>query len=157
MVQDSDEFSCLSLTPKAVNYSPPIPAEEPHRSVLRKQHDRLCGIRRSVEAYALGRHDAVRLGLFRLPIRWHSADIDAIWRKRERRIEREIRLAAGDYIASRPQKPVTKEARSSLWRRTLLDQPLPKPRSLPKIMAQSAYRNTRRVAGKVLRLTGMRA
>jgi len=157
MVQDSDEFSCLSLTPKAVNYAPPASGKESNRSVLRKKHDRLCGIRRSVEAYALGTLDAVRLGLFGLPIRWHSADIDAVWRTRERMIEREIRWAAGDYLALPPHRALTKDARYSLWRRKLLDQPLPELRSVPKILAQGAYRNTRRAAGKVLRMTGMRA
>jgi hypothetical protein len=157
VVQDSDEFSLLSLTPKAVTYSLADPNHEPRRSILRKEHDRLCGIRRSVEAYALGRQDAVKLGLFRLPIRWHSADIDSVWQKRERRIEREIKWAAGDYLSSSPRKPLTKESRSSFWRRALLNQPLPELKSLPRNLALSAYRNTRRAAGKVLRLTGVRA
>jgi hypothetical protein len=157
MIQDSDEFSVVSLTPKAVNYSPPAPVKGSHRSNLRKSHVRLCGIRRSVEAYALGRLDAVRLGLFRLPIRWHTAEIDTLWRNEERRIEREIWWAADDYLALPPHKALAKDVRYSLWRRKLLDQPLPDLRSVPKILAQGAYRNTRKAAGKVLRMTGMRA
>jgi hypothetical protein len=48
--------------------------------------------------YYVGRnHDAVRRDLFQLPIRWHAADLDEVWMKEERRIDRLIHCVVGDY------------------------------------------------------------
>ena len=96
VVQDSDEWACISLTPRTVNWSPsPQTASYLPRwcSDLRW----LSNMRESMRLYA--GDDATRRDLFRMPIRWHSGDRDAIWAREEERIRQLIDRAVGDYYA----------------------------------------------------------
>jgi hypothetical protein len=96
-VQDSDEFSVLSLTPRSVNYAPPTPAAEPSRSSWRERYARLLNIRRSMEFYTRGGRDNVRRRLFHVSFRWHRDPLDEAWMREERQIDRLIAYAVGDY------------------------------------------------------------
>jgi len=96
VIQDSDELGWVSLTPEAVNWSPPQ-GRDPHRAYWLERYDRLCNIRESMWDIA-GRHrDALRRDLFRLPIRWHTTELNEAWMKEEQRIGRLIDYAVGDY------------------------------------------------------------
>jgi hypothetical protein len=96
VVQDSDEWACISFTPRVVNWSPPAQKTDVPRwwSDLR----RLSNIRESMRAYA--GQDAIRRDLFRTPIRWHGSDRDEIWAKEEQRIGQLIDRAVGDYYVA---------------------------------------------------------
>ena len=91
VVQDSDEWACISLTPRVVNHSPP--AESRAVPARWAELRRLSNLRQSMRAYAAG--DAIRRELFRLPIRWHAGDLDAVWKQDEARIAQLIDRAAG--------------------------------------------------------------
>jgi hypothetical protein len=86
VVQDSDEWACISLTPRAANLSAAYTAARAPRWWL--QLRRLSNLRESMRAYVGS--DMVRRELFRLPIRWHSGDLDHVWRNEEQRIEKLI-------------------------------------------------------------------
>jgi hypothetical protein len=102
VVQDSDEFAVVSLTPKDVNRSPPS------REGLRgpwwaPELKRMLAIRESMRFFAGASRDAFRRDLFRVPVRWHGGELDEVWRREERRIELLISRAVGDYYrVSRP-------------------------------------------------------
>jgi hypothetical protein len=138
MVPDSDEFVVLSLTPEAVNFSAQLPVEGGRKSFLRREHDRMCSIRRSMEFYALRRLDIVRRDLFRKPIRWHAGGIDEIWMREEHRIERLIHRAVGDYYeqGQGTSRLFTGAPRRN-WRSFVLDVPL---FELPSILRRKTYR-----------------
>jgi hypothetical protein len=95
VVQDSDEFSLVSLTPRGVYRMSPV--EGLRGPWWAPQLPLLCNIRASMRAYAAADCDVVKRDLFRVPIRWHATDLDNVWREEERRIERLIRRAVGDY------------------------------------------------------------
>jgi hypothetical protein len=96
VVQDSDEFILASLTPKSVNWAPPPPVRYYAPGWL-TEIERLSNIRESMKFYATANGDHVKRDLFARPIRWHRGDIDDVWTQEERRIERSIKLAVGDY------------------------------------------------------------
>jgi hypothetical protein len=96
-VQDSDEFSVLSLTPRSVNYAAPTPTVEPARSSWRQRYARLLNIRRSMKFYTRGGRDNVRRQLFHVSFRWHRDPLDEVWMREERRIDRLVEHAVGDY------------------------------------------------------------
>jgi hypothetical protein len=53
--------------------------------------------------YAGVNRDVIMRDVFRLPIRWHRVDLDCVWEREERRVERLIHRAVGDYYKiSRP-------------------------------------------------------
>jgi hypothetical protein len=118
VVQDSDEFLMLSVTPRATNHSSRAATQEVRRSGLRQEYDRLCNIRRSFEFYVLRNSDVVRRDLFWTRVRWHANELDDNWTKEERRIERVLNRAVGDYIRGSPLA----ERSSFNWRTLLLDQ-----------------------------------
>jgi hypothetical protein len=95
VVQDSDEFTLVSLTPKGVNRV--SPSEGLNGPFWAPQLPRLCNIRASMRAYAGANGDVVKRDLFQVPIRWHVADLDRVWKEEERRIDRLIGRAVGDY------------------------------------------------------------
>jgi hypothetical protein len=90
VVQDSDEWACISLTPRASNLSAAYTAA--HAPRWWSQLRRLSNLRESMRAYAAT--DMVRRELFRLPIRWHKGHLDQVWSSEEQRIERLIDRAA---------------------------------------------------------------
>jgi len=95
VVQDSDEWACISLTPRASNLSAAYTAT--HAPRWWSQLRRLSTLRESMHAYA--GTDMVRRELFRLPIRWHVGDLDQVWSSEEQRIERLIdRAARNEHI-----------------------------------------------------------
>jgi hypothetical protein len=101
-VQDSDEFSVLSLTPRAVNYAPPAPAGELPSAGWKQDFDQLLNIRRSFQFYTRNGEDNVRRHLFQVSFRWHHAPLDEVWMREERAIDRLIERAVGDYSTDRP-------------------------------------------------------
>jgi hypothetical protein len=137
MVPDSDEFSVLSLTPEAVNHSAPVRATDDRRTVLRREYERMCDVRRSIEFYVLRKLDAVRRDLFRTPVRWHSGELDDVWRKEEGKIERLLDRAAGDYFRQDLTLDAAGSSRSTNWRSLLLDVPW---LNLPAVLRGLVYR-----------------
>lgn len=138
MVPDSDEFVVLSLTPEAVNYSAPVSPPGRQKSFVRREYERMCSIRRSMEFYALRRLDAVRRDLFRNPIRWHAGDIDEVWMHQEQRIEKLIDRAVGDYYqnGSSMQTQFAGPPNRN-WRSFVLDVPV---FEAPSILRRKVYR-----------------
>jgi len=103
IIQDSDEFGIVSLTPTAVSWAPPLPQQEASHSGWFQHYQRLCNIRESLWYYAGRNRDTLRRDLFRLSIRWHTGDLDDVWASEEQRIGRIIDDAVGDYYrVSRP-------------------------------------------------------
>ena len=94
VVQDSDEWACISLTPRASNQSPA--AQAGHAAQRWSELRWLSNMRESIRGYAA--NDMVRRELFRLPIRWHGGDLDEVWRNEEQRIEKLIDRAAGNHF-----------------------------------------------------------
>jgi len=102
-IHDSDEFCVVSLTPAATNvFSLSVP--EFNHLGWKQEYDQLRNIRESMGYYVSRNHDVVRRELFKLPIRWHAAELDEVWMKEERRIDRLIDCVVGDYyeISSPP-------------------------------------------------------
>jgi hypothetical protein len=97
VIQDSDDCGFLSLTPKDVNWAPPVAG---HGGGLIHEYRQLCNMRRAVRTYADNGGSRIKRDLFRLPVRWHADDLDAAWKSKERRIDRLIDLAVGDFYAS---------------------------------------------------------
>ncbi len=92
VVQDSDEWACISLTPRAVNHSP-AEAAAAHAPRWWSELRRRSNLRESMRAYATD--DAIRRELFRLPVRWHARDMDTVWKQEEQRVAQLIDRAAG--------------------------------------------------------------
>lgn len=98
IINDSDEFALVSLTPRAVNWAPPL-VEALRGPWWAPELKRLRNIRETMWIYAGANRDVVRRDLFRVPIRWHSGELDRVWAKEARRIERMISCAVGDYFS----------------------------------------------------------
>lgn len=101
VIVDSDEFVMLSLTPRAVNWSPP-PLQDNGGAAWAHKYRQICAIRRALKLYADGGSNKLKRDLFRLSTRWHTTDVDRGWLKRERGIERMIHIAVGDFYRSSP-------------------------------------------------------
>jgi hypothetical protein len=101
VVRDSDEFSFLSLTPAAVNWSPTRPRIGLQSLAPNFYHR--CSIRASCEFYAGRNADAPRRETARLPIRWHGESIDDAWLEEERPIV----ASFGDVFTTTGGVPVT--------------------------------------------------
>jgi hypothetical protein len=99
VLRDSDEFVMLSLTPLAVNWSPPTKAGR-RKHVLQRRHERTLAIRRIFKLYAGSKDDRIKHEIFRTPFRYHSSEIDEVFAREERRIRRQVQWAAGDYLAA---------------------------------------------------------
>jgi len=95
VVQDSDEFSMVSLTPESVNWARSEQVSSQSSSGSRLQ--RLANIRHSMWSFAGQGRDTFRRDLFRHPVRCHGRELDKVWHREERRIERQIQRAVGDY------------------------------------------------------------
>jgi hypothetical protein len=102
IVQDSDEFAILSLTPAAIMQRPAAPAAG-SRSTWLGDFIRRCSIRGSLAFFARRNRDAVKRDLFRTPVRWHAADLDDDWRREEESVSRLLDNAVGDYYATNSQ------------------------------------------------------
>ncbi len=101
VIQDSDETCMVSLTPEKVNFSQAMTGESPPRWLQR--YIQLSNIRESMWHHAGRKADVMRRDLFRMPIRFHTGNLDEVWEKEERRIDRLIYYAVGDYYSiSRP-------------------------------------------------------
>lgn len=98
IIQDSDEFCVVSLTPAATNCSS-SQMTEPNRLGWKHKYDQLCNMRESMWYYSGRNRDVMRRDLFRLPIRWHTADLDDVWAAEEQKIDQLINRAVGDYYS----------------------------------------------------------
>jgi len=95
VVQDSDEFGVLSLTPAAVGQRH-VPLQRAGHGWFQKT-TWCCDFRKAM-AWHVGRaRDAVRRQLFCTCIRIHVGDLDKVWKQEERRIEVLVDRAVGDY------------------------------------------------------------
>jgi hypothetical protein len=112
VIRDSDECGILSITPTKVDRS----TVEPSRRFGARWMPTgalLCNLRESIAVYTRDRRDAARRDLFRVSVRWHADDVDAVWVREEARIARLIDRAAGDYYArgGRFPPPITFDPR----------------------------------------------
>jgi hypothetical protein len=99
VVQDSDEFGILSLTPTAVRQGSLTEAKQRHAGWLSEFLTR-CGIRGSLAFFARRNRDGLKRNLFRNSVRWHAADIDEKWGNEEDRITRYLDNLMHDYYES---------------------------------------------------------
>jgi hypothetical protein len=99
IVQDSDEFAILSLTPAAIMQGAAVPTARGRLTWFRDfiQH---CSIRGSLAFFARRNRDALKRDLFRTPVRWHATDVDDAWRCEEENVSRLLDNAVGDYYAA---------------------------------------------------------
>jgi len=102
VVQNSDEFGILSLTPIAVKQGAAAEAKQGHPSWLSEFLYR-CSIRGSLAFFARRNRDGLKRNLFRDSVSWHAFDIDESWRNEEGRISRHLDNLVHDYYASDPQ------------------------------------------------------
>jgi len=137
IVADSDEFLVLSLTPGKTDHSAPTVPQQ-RQSVLRRGYGRLCDIRSSYEFYVRRNFDVIKHDLFRTPVRWHVHDLDEVWMKEERRVERLFDRAVGDYFRQSALPESGQWDRPNVnWRTLLLDVPL---FDLPSLLRGLIYR-----------------
>lgn len=102
IVQDSDEFGIVSLTLATVNRAA-TREKESRPSRWLQRYKRLCNIRESMWHFVGRNRDVLGRELFRVPIRLHMTDLDEVWMNEERRVDRLINYAVGDYYyLSRP-------------------------------------------------------
>ena len=99
IVQDSDEFAILSLTPAAVMQGAAVPAAR-GRSTWFRDFIQRCSIRGSLVFFARRNRDALKRDLFRTPVRWHATEVDDVWRREEEDVSRLLDNAVGDYYAA---------------------------------------------------------
>jgi hypothetical protein len=99
VVQDSDDFVIISLTPAAVGHFR-SPADHIGYPRWWKEFIRLCAMRAAMGFYVRQRHDMLKCELFARPIRWHIGDLDEVWFREERRINRSLERFIGDYFHS---------------------------------------------------------
>jgi hypothetical protein len=96
VVQDSDEFGLLSLTPEAVGVRPLLTnARRPQRGWLGDFVSR-GSIRASMKFHAGRLNDRLQRDVFWLPIRCHAQDLDGEWQRQERQVSALIERAVGD-------------------------------------------------------------
>lgn len=96
VVSDSDELGLLSLTPAAVGQLPDAGAASA-RGSWSAWIRRLLRLRVAMAFHTHGGRDALRRNLFRVPIRWHGADIDAAWQQKEQSVGQLLDRVVGDY------------------------------------------------------------
>jgi hypothetical protein len=96
VVQDSDEFTTMSLASRSSNWAPSRAESQPTFAWTSKLR-RLSSIRESMRFYVDASRDTVSRDLFRLPVRWHRDELDEVWFEDEHRIDRMIDRAVGDY------------------------------------------------------------
>ena len=96
IVEDSDEFGILSLTPEAIGAPNSLPkARRPRRGYFADLAAR-WGIRASMKIVAGRVKDPVQRDSFLVPIRWHRKDLDEQWYREERRITTLFQSSVGD-------------------------------------------------------------
>jgi hypothetical protein len=120
VVQDSDEFLMLSLTPKSINHSPSSIPSAGRRSALRRHYDCLREIRHSFRTYVVRDRDLIRHNLGCILVRWRTRELDPVWLKEEYRINRLLHRAIGDYYSKGSRNGQFVPSRFN-WRAVLLD------------------------------------
>jgi len=94
VVQDSDEFMIVSVTPESTcQRSPPT-----HTLKWLSNLDPCFSVRVSMGVYARRDKDPLKRDIFRHPIRWHGKELNEAWRRAERRNSEIIDRAVGDYF-----------------------------------------------------------
>ena len=96
IVEDSDEFGILSVTPSPSQAGRPAPTPRRRLDWMIKLAQ-TCSLRESMAFYARRNRDVVKRNLFRVAVRWHTADLDAVWQLEERQVSIAIERALGDY------------------------------------------------------------
>lgn len=99
VIQDSDEFVIMSLTPGAVGHFR-SPTDYSRTSRVFREFIRLCAMRAAMGYYVRQKRDMLKCELFAQPIRWHTSDLDEVWFREERRINRSLRHFIGDYFSA---------------------------------------------------------
>jgi hypothetical protein len=94
IVQDSDEFSVLSPTPRDVAIFTPPAKPRPVSWFWQ-----LTRIREAMASHVRSRRNGLKRDFFRAPLRWHGRDIDDVWLREERRAEAILERAVGDYYS----------------------------------------------------------
>jgi hypothetical protein len=110
VVQDSDEFGVLSLTPKTVG-NLPVSADNNELPILTSL-GLLCRLRFAMMEQTAHNRLRIRRDLFRLPIRWHKDDVDDVWRTKESELDTIVDRAVGDFY--RTDNPISGSLLSSL-------------------------------------------
>jgi hypothetical protein len=95
IVDDSDAFGVLSLTPQGVGA---LPLQERRRRTPAFQRLGLAARMRAAMIFHT-KHGAkgIRKRLFSIPIRWHGTDVSSAWTDAEGRIDSIIASTVGDY------------------------------------------------------------
>jgi hypothetical protein len=101
VVQDSDEFGILSLTPDAINRIPPLLTKPPPKSGTIATFLQRVRIRASMHFHARLLNDPLKRDIFLLPISWHTEDLNEEWTQQVRRTNAILNRAIGDYYAAR--------------------------------------------------------
>jgi hypothetical protein len=105
VVNDSDELSVVSLTPKDFKNYQTFPEEKLTR------YDTLANMR---TAYKFFGDDWVRRQMWRTPIRWHSEDITDEWLDKENEIERQMNFALDDNWFTKLRFDLPKQLKSKV-------------------------------------------
>jgi hypothetical protein len=97
VVQDSDEFGIVSLTPTGVSQVP-APGLTRRHWFWDSKMARQWGIRASMILCADIHNDAMKLELFRRPVFWHADEVDDVWRRKSVEVSAMIEAALGDFF-----------------------------------------------------------
>lgn len=119
VVQDSDEFMLISLTPEAIGHQY-VPRRLP-RSPWLQNLDRECCLRAAMNYYVGRMKDGLKGALFNTSMYWHADDLNAAWDEEERKISQLMYRLNGDYGAGRQAAMIRFPAYSLRPRRFLGD------------------------------------
>jgi hypothetical protein len=112
-VSDSDEFGILSLTPAAVGQLPDSPLAR--RTRLKTWLALLCCVRAAMKLQT-SKNRRIRRDMFRVPIRWHTLDIDEVWKKQEIEFDALIERTVGDFYEMNNQGATRFRINLNPWR-----------------------------------------
>jgi hypothetical protein len=115
IVRDSDEFGILSLTPAAVgSFSDRRVVRRPKTVQALVLSWRL---RAGLLHHTRENRYRIRHGLFRVPVLWHTGEIDGAWIEKQAELERAIERSTGDFYDPARQRAGARPRLSpSPWR-----------------------------------------
>jgi hypothetical protein len=136
VVQDSDEFGFVSLTPMGINQVAASNGTHAHW-FWDSRIGREWGIRASMILGADIHSDAMKLALFRRPVFWHAEDLDDVWEQKNAEVTAMIESALGDFF-----RAATKGRRQRIISRN--------PRHWPVDVYAHYLRSPKKSAGMIL-------